>query len=392
MKLVFISSGQYPNGGAATNRHLAYSKGLIELGHDVEFILLSKQQWQEQVLHVSGIKFTCVKIVAPDNSSKINKITSHFRTLKRAKNLLNEINKVKKISALILLDTGIFVLIPLINFSKKIGVNVFHERTEYPFVVGGKSTWGKIDLNIYLYYVVKKFNGIYVINNALKKYFSRLTRAEIGIVNMIVDPSRFEGIPDKPFNEKKYITYCGTLDDKKDGVDILIRSFALIANDFPNITLELIASLDNKLAKLKMDSLIKELKIENRVLFTGFIVRDNIPKFLKKADILVLARPNNKQAEGGFPTKLGEYLASGVPVVVTNVGEISLFLKDRVNAFIAEPDSIEKFSEKLREVLLNENSEQVGREGRKLTYQEFNYLSQAGKIEKLISNNIIIQS
>ena len=30
MKLIFVSSGQYPNGGAATNRHLAYAKGLIK--------------------------------------------------------------------------------------------------------------------------------------------------------------------------------------------------------------------------------------------------------------------------------------------------------------------------------------------------------------------------
>jgi len=392
MKLVFISSGQYPNGGAATNRHLAYSKGLIELGHDVEFILLNKQQWQENVFCFSGIKFTCVKVIASDKSSKITKIRFHFRTLRRAKNLLNEINKIKKVSALILLDTSISVLIPLINFSKKIGVSVFHERTEYPFVVGGRSALGKIDLTIYLRYIVKRFNGIYVINNALKKYFSLLTDAEIGVVNMIVDPSRFEGIPDKPFNEKKCITYCGTLDDKKDGVHILIRSFALIANDFPSIMLQLIASLDDGLAKRRADLLIKKLKIENRVVFTGFIERDDVPKFHKKADILVLARPNNKQAEGGFPTKLGEYLASGVPVVVTNVGEISLFLKDGVNAFVSEPDSIEKFSEKLREVLLNQNIEQVGHEGRKLTYNEFNYLSQARKIEKLISNNIIIQS
>ena len=57
---------------------------------------------------------------------------------------------------------------------------------------------------------------------------------------------------------------------------------------------------------------------------------------------MALARPTNKQAEGGFPTKLGEYLATGNTVVVTNVGEIGEFLHDKVNAFVSDPDSPEK--------------------------------------------------
>ena len=50
MKLIFVSSGQYPDGGAATNRHLAYAKGLKELGHEIEFLLLTEQQWKEKEL------------------------------------------------------------------------------------------------------------------------------------------------------------------------------------------------------------------------------------------------------------------------------------------------------------------------------------------------------
>ena len=98
----------------------------------------------------------------------------------------------------------------------------------------------------------------------------------------------------------------------------------------------------------------------------------------------LLARPNNKQAEGGFPTKLGEYLATGNTVVVTNVGEIGLFLEDKKNAFISEPDSAEKFSQKnYAKPLLNNNALQVGIEGKKLVYNEFNYLTQANVLEKM---------
>jgi glycosyltransferase involved in cell wall biosynthesis len=383
MILIFISSAQYPNGGAATNRHLAYSKGLTELGHDVEFILLEKQQWEGNELQINKIKFTCINVVEKNNLSKLKKAILHLKNINEVINLLNERNKEKNISALILLDTRISILLPLIWRGKKLGLKIFHERTEYPFVVSGKTFFQKINLNIYLRFVVKRFDGLFVINHALKKYFSALTNSKIIIVNMIVDPSRFDQLTDKSDNSKTIITYCGTLDNDKDGVPILIKSFALTADKFTSATLRIIGSLSNNITKQRMKSLVHALEIEDKVEFTGSIDREKMPMLLKNSDILALARPNNKQAEGGFPTKLGEYLATGKPVVVTDVGEIGLFLKDQVNAYIAEPDSPEKFSEKLCEALADENKHRIGLEGQKLVYNEFNYLIQAKRLEEL---------
>jgi len=385
MRIVFISSAQYPIGGAATNRHLAYSKGLVELGHEVEFILLKKQYWEENEIKFNQVKFTCVSPKKTNNLSKIKKIQLHFETINNAIDRLSKLNEEERISVLILLDTSIPILIPLIKQGKRLGLKIFHERTEYPFVVADQSILGKIDLNIYLRFIVKKFDGIYVINHALKKYFSALTNSEICIVNMIVDPSRFEHLPNKPDNENTIVTYCGTLEGDKDGISILINSFAMIANEFPFVKLQMIGSLNNEVTKQKMKLLVEELKIENKVVFTGFISSDEMPKILHNSDILALARPNNKQAEGGFPTKLGEYLATGNPVVITNVGEIGLFLKDRVNAYIAEPDSAEKFSKKLHEALSDTNRTKIGLEGKKLVYTEFNYLTQAQKLERFFT-------
>ncbi len=385
MKLIFVSSGQYPDGGAATNRHLAYAKGLKELGHEIEFILLNKQQRNEKEFIYNGIKFICVYSNGASKLSKLRKLNSYFSTIKSAKATLIAEHQKNKISTLILLDTSVSVLSPLIKQAKKLRLKIFHERTEYPAVVAVKSMLGKLDLNIYLKSVVKKFDGIYVINKALKKYFEDITNSKIPvvIVNMIVDPARFESVPNKTANTKTRISYCGTLDGDKDGVPILIESFTKISKEFPNAELQLIGSLDNETTKQKIKSKVSELNIEERVIFTGSVKREKMPEFLKHSDILALARPANKQAEGGFPTKLGEYLATGNPVVVTNVGEIGIFLKDKINAFVSEPDSVEKFSEKLREALLDPNKNLIGMEGKKLVYNEFNYLTQAKVMEQM---------
>jgi glycosyltransferase involved in cell wall biosynthesis len=393
MRIIIVSSGHYPDGGAATNRHLAYAKGLMELGHQVEFILLVEQKWNENEIFDQGIKFICVPGRNQEKLSKIAKLRIFYNTINKANQIISSSHHQREVSALILLDTRIEVLIPLLNNAKKLGIKVFHERTEYPFIYGGKSFLGKIVLYIYLKFVLQRFDGLYVINNALKKYFLELTRNEIDItvINMIVDSSRFEIEKRKPSDSSKLITYCGGIEGDKDGIPILIESFSLIAKEFPLTRFQLITASNNQIIRQRMFTLAEKYGIAGRFNIVGPINRDQIPRALCDSDILALARPDNAQAEGGFPTKLGEYLATGNPVVITNVGEICLFLEDGLNAFIAEPNSAEKFAVKLREALLSENADHIGLEGRKLVYNEFNYLQQAKLLsdffEKHIHNN-----
>ena len=80
----------------------------------------------------------------------------------------------------------------------------------------------------------------------------------------------------------------------------------------------MIGSLNQEATRQKIEALIQKLHIKGRVIVTGSVKRDAVPALLCNSDILALARPANKQAEGGFPTKLGEYLATGNTVVVTN--------------------------------------------------------------------------
>jgi glycosyltransferase involved in cell wall biosynthesis len=85
-----------------------------------------------------------------------------------------------------------------------------------------------------------------------------------------------------------------------------------------------------------------------------------------------LDRPQSRQAKYGFPTKLGEYLLTGNPVVVTSVGDIPLFLKDGESAYLVEPDNIEEFAAKLDYVLSHyEESKRVGQNGREVALKHF---------------------
>ena len=86
-------------------------------------------------------------------------------------------------------------------------------------------------------------------------------------------------------------------------------------------------------------------------------------------------------ADAGFPSKLTEYLATGVPVVVTEVGDIPVYLNDNVNSFLSEPNNVEAFAAKLDFVLNNyEIAKEVALKGKELTNTIFNYNFQAKRM------------
>jgi glycosyltransferase involved in cell wall biosynthesis len=217
----------------------------------------------------------------------------------------------------------------------------------------------------------------------LLEYFKSRVRkqAKLIVVPMTVEPERFTGNTGKIKESSRYIAYCGSLAGNKDGIPILIDAFCCIADKFKDVKLYIIGNGAGSDDLEKLKAQVRRLNLEGKVIFTGKVHRDDIPQYLCNAAALALARPSSLQSQGGFPTKLGEYLSTGNPVAVTNVGEISRYLANGVNAFVAEPDSVEAFAEKLDYILSNTAiAEQIGLKGREVVLSTFTYKVQSKRI------------
>ena len=389
--IVIVSSDSYPDGGASANRHMAYAKGLVELGNKVTFILLGPQVNRQRDYFEDGIKF--ISVFSDNLISGIFRKHSSiapYPSVRQGKKMICLINSMDKIDFIILLDTHVWMLHPFLKLCRNNNIKVVHERTEFPFVVIDRGFIGKIHHYMYQQLVLPKFDGLFVITQALKVYFSNLTRGKVPVIviNMIVDPTRFTCQNNPVENSFKYIAYCGKMDINKDGTDVLIRSYAkarLKLEGIRDIKLMLIGDTSDSVIIGKLKKEIAGHNCEENVIFTGAIPRHKLPDLLNNAQALVLARPDSKQAEGGFPTKLGEYLSTGKPVIITNTGEIGLFLRDGYNAFIAVAGSVDSFSEKLVQVFENyDEALKTGLRGKELVFKEFNYLSQAGKLAEFL--------
>lgn len=129
--------------------------------------------------------------------------------------------------------------------------------------------------------------------------------------------------------------------------------------------------------------------MEDRVIYLGALNKEKIPPFVCNARLLVLPRPDSHQAQGGFPTKLGEYLATSNPVCVTKVGEISDYLEDNVSAFMATPGDVDSFAEAMNRALSNpELAKKVGNQGRKVAEKNFSISIQSDRLVKFLHDNL----
>lgn len=230
------------------------------------------------------------------------------------------------------------------------------------------------------------YDGMALMTQTLVKYYQAFPKPQPKLLHlpMTVDLERFEGhIEPLPEFQSPYIAYVGVMNDAKDGLSNLIKAFNSIKDKFASHKVYLVGSwhYDTPIHL----QLIKHFGLEERVFWMKEYSRDQILNIICNADLLVLPRPDSKQAQGGFPTKLGEYLATGIPVCATRVGEIPNYLTNNESVFFAEPGSIESFAEAMERALGDyENAKRVGANGRKVAEEHFNKDVQARKLMRFL--------
>ena len=242
--------------------------------------------------------------------------------------------------------TGVRQNLRAVRKARKAGLKVVREINEWPLSVTWKEGWFKRWFEVHV--LPKFFDGAICISDVLVDFWRKHGRKGVPILKlpMTVDVEAIDKIPAIDSGCVPYICYAGLNSETKDGVETLKRAYALLKDRFPNVELKLLHDLPH----------------------------DEAVAVMKKTACLVLARPNSLQARAGFPTKLGEYLATGRPVVVTKVGEIPRFLEDGKSAYLAEPGSVESIAAKIKEALENPvMADEVGRAGREVALRCFDW-------------------
>ena len=388
MNIKIILKQPYPNGMACTNRVHHYARGLQEQGHQVEIIIPIPLEDPADVKNevsrgqYEGIDFSYAGGTTTRSRSFFGRrIHDALAPLKAAFHIRSQSEKPDAI----LLVSTYFYHIALFKIVALLTSAIYlHERSEFPFVFKKKSSFfHTFYKKIHSLLAHHCFDGIFVISNSLRAYYAeRVGRStQLLLVPIIVDIQEFQQRDD---SAEKYLAYAGNLSDMKDGMSTLINAFRIIHQQCTDLKLYLIgggASSDRQ----KTEELIKKYGLQDSILLTGYVSRAQLIYYLSNAEVLVLAKPDNVQSAFCFPSKLGEYLATGNPVVTTNVGEIPTYLTDRQDAFLAQADNPDDFAQRVLEAMADSGrAREVGKQGKATASQQFDYRSQGERISSFI--------
>jgi glycosyltransferase involved in cell wall biosynthesis len=115
-------------------------------------------------------------------------------------------------------------------------------------------------------------------------------------------------------------------------------------------------------------------QLDERVELPGILPRPELLALYAAAHGLLIPLFDDIRSTARFPTKVGEYLASGRPVVTTAVGEMPRYFQDRVTAFMCSPGDPHVYGETIADLLSDPGlAAAVGRSGRELCRQAFDF-------------------
>jgi glycosyltransferase involved in cell wall biosynthesis/uncharacterized protein (DUF362 family) len=391
--LIVGDSFGFPHGHGATARVHAYARGLTDIGLFVKVVCLKPSEYR----HVSekchnyspkgnydGIPFEYVCGTTTKANTFLGRRWLAIKGAWGYLRLLQKESSNNKVDSVIVFSNALSWVLVVAVASKIFRAKCILEKSEFPFIYEKQTIFLRFYRKVYTQMVYKLFNGVLVISSYLEQYFKRLTRknARICRIPILVDFNKFK----KSFthSSNKTIVYAGSLGHFTE-IITLLNIFNKLLIRVCNVSLQIIGDDPGTDTINRLKNYARELGINEKVEFIGMAKKEEIPYYLSRATILVLPRSDGVFSRAGFPTKLGEYLATGKPVVVTRTGEITEYLEDGFSAFLVPPDDEEAFVNKLEYVLSHrDESRKIGLNGMKVARAEFDCRVNSQKINKFI--------
>ncbi len=205
---------------------------------------------------------------------------------------------------------------------------------------------------------------------------------KIAILPLCIDMTKFAYAPHPaPQNGQPVnLITVGRLVPKK-GIDILLRSLAQCP---PHIHLTIVGDGPEKQALLKQT---RQLQLEQRVNFTGWVNNETVAQLMNRADIFVLASRTNPVdgAMEGTPTVLLEAQARGLPVVATRHAGIPDIVADGESGILVPENDAKALAQAIHQILLMPPEQwlSLGQTGRQLVTQKHDRYIVARQLEAI---------
>jgi glycosyltransferase involved in cell wall biosynthesis len=216
-----------------------------------------------------------------------------------------------------------------------------------------------------------KFDGYVLLTKYMNEKLNPHNRPSI-VIEGFINPEDFAGKSANKERDIHPIMYAGILSALY-GLQALIKGFMTLTDESLRLWIFGAGELEDEIKAYERE--------DPRIVFFGKRRRDEVLEYELKADLLVNIRPvNNEFTKYSFPSKMIEYMASGMPVLTTALPGIPDEYFDYV--YLLRDESIDAITKKLSDLFSIDRQEyfEKGKAAKEFILNKKNYIYQAKKM------------
>jgi len=203
---------------------------------------------------------------------------------------------------------------------------------------------GSFNTSIRIYLLMKLLNGrvniITVSNEIRTKLNHMMLTNSLATIPTGITVSNFNDSRPSPQGINTLI-FVGCLRKDK-GAHILIRSFSEVLQRYESTRLWIVGDGPDMKSLKQMSA---DLGIKDKIRFFGQVDLDDIPNLLSQATIFIFPSIATSDSIEGTPTSILEAMASGLPIIASNIGGIPDVIANDVNGQLVEQNNSKELSE-----------------------------------------------
>lgn len=163
---------------------------------------------------------------------------------------------------------------------------------------------------------------------------------------------------------------------KLKGHEYLMCAFVQVAKKISNAKLLLVG---NGELESKLKQFVKKEGLEDKVIFTGLVLPEDIPSIINSMDILV-----HSSLLEGLARVLPQAIMMEKPIISFDLDGACEVIKDGINGYLIEPLNIEALADKIIDLCDNlDKAKEFGKIGKELLKDEFSEQKMISQIEKM---------
>ncbi len=359
---IVIYAGNFciPDGNAAGKRVFANASALKKYGYDVVCFGFHFGEEKRVDRTIEGIRSISLKY-----SAGISRLFNK-RYFEEFKQILEESGGKNAVCAVILYSAmgTMRFNVEIIKYCKKRNIKTVYDFTDF---------YDKPDRYNLLKYVLKKTENRILKRNVLKQAegviaISSFGRTYCQNLNTIIVPPLSLKNANRDLEilpEEITFSFASVINEKsrplsewKDRVDTIIDAFYQVhkyGND--NFRIQFIGFDEEHFLRMLEPHLRNEYRgkiaaLKNHLLFLGVMNNTDAQRIVQNSHYTIVIRKRMICTNIGFPTKVSESIALGVPVICNITSDIAYYLEEGKTGFlIDDPENIDKIADKLNRII-----------------------------------------